>query len=97
MLFDYSKDKREFDMTDMEQKPVYTFFRFSKIKHEDGSTNEIADEEISKWVEMVYNDCLETGEFSTIGSGNTCVIALPYEDEIQVIVAKNYDEYSIER
>lgn len=95
-MFNYKADKDNFSEEDID-KPNYIFFRFLKRDLGDGTTNEVGDSEISKWVDEAYKHCLETDTFYSCGTGNTLVIGLPFEDEIQVIIVKNYDEYSIER
>lgn len=74
--------------------------RFPEHFCEPGGVN-ISDDQIEVWV----RDCLKMAEesddpygyFVHIGSGNTMVILLEYEDEYNIIVTKDYYETSVNR
>ncbi len=97
MLFHYKLDKERFKEEKNNDEFVdYSFYRFDKSELRDGSTNEQSDETINKWVEQAYKHCIENPDsFYHVACGNAIVIGLPYEDEIQIVVATNYDEYTI--
>lgn len=62
---------------------------------------DIPDNEIENWV----RECLKVAEesdepygyFVCTGSGNTIVILMAYEDEYEIIVAKDYYETSVDK
>ncbi len=97
MLFHYKLDKEKFEEEkDNDRFVDYVFYRFTKTEFKDGSTNEQSDETISEWVEQAYKHCIENpNSFYHMACGNTVVIGLPYEDEIEIIVARDYDEYTV--
>jgi DNA-directed RNA polymerase subunit RPC12/RpoP len=62
---------------------------------------DIQDKEIQQWVRKCLQ-CAEESEepygyFTHAGTGNTIVILMAYEDEYNIVVAKNYYELSIPR
>ncbi len=96
MLFPYGLDKEIFEANKENDEDVdYCFYRFDKIEFSNSRTNEQDDETISKWVEKAYKHCLKGETFYRVASGNTIVIGLSFKDEIQIIIAKNYDEYTV--
>ena len=62
---------------------------------------DIQNEEIQQWVRKCLQYAEEAeepyGYFIHAGSGNTTVVLMAYEDEYDIIVAKNYYELSIPR
>lgn len=62
---------------------------------------DIENERISEWVRRCLKCAEESDEpygyFEHTGSGNTAVILMAYEDEYNIIVAKDYYELSISR
>jgi hypothetical protein len=62
---------------------------------------DINNERIQEWVRNCLKQAEEAGEqygyFLHTGTGNTAVILMVYEDEYNIIVAKNYYELSINR
>lgn len=73
---------------------------FPKQFFEPGGVD-IPDNEIENWV----RECLKVAEesdepygyFVCTGSGNTIVILMAYEDEYEIIVAKDYYETSVDK
>jgi DNA-directed RNA polymerase subunit RPC12/RpoP len=68
------------------------FYRF-------GNGKDIPDHEIQSWVRRCLKQAEECGEpygyFFHTGTGNSMVILMGYEDEYNIIVAKDYYELSI--
>lgn len=66
----------------------------------DGANN-IEDEEIQKWVRQMLKFAEETDEpygyFFITGTGNSKVILMAYEDEYDIVVAKDYYETSVNK
>ena len=64
-----------------------TFYHF-------GSGKKISDKDIQEMVNKVVDNIkkADVGDFYTMATGDTMVIALKYEDNIDVIVAKDYWE-----
>ena len=62
-----------------------------------GDGAKISDKDIQKMVNEAVDNIktAKTGEFYTIATGDTNVIALKYEDDIDIIVAKDYWEDSL--
>lgn len=62
---------------------------------------DIPDSEINNWVRRCLKIAEESDEpygyFVHTGSGNTMVILMAYEDEYEIIVAKDYYETSVDR
>lgn len=77
-------------------RPIYpaTFFKINEINDSYIAT----DKEIQDWCNKVFKtlrESEETFDVCSIGSGNTIVIGTKYEDgEINIVVAKNYEEFS---
>lgn len=69
------------------------FFKFNGV--------DIDDEEIQQWVRKCLKVAEESdapyGYFVQTGSGNSRVILMAYEDEYNIVVAKNYYETSVSR
>lgn len=58
----------------------------------------LTDEEIQNYVNIIKRQLqqeVEVGEFSFIATGDTIVFGLKFEDEDNIIVAKNYWEESV--
>ena len=70
------------------------FFRFGR------NATRIDDTEITKWVKRTIQ-ALEEGDddfdFYTEATGDSRCIGLKYEDEIEVIVCKDYYEFHLDR
>ena len=62
---------------------------------------DINNEKIQEWIRKCLQVAEESDEpygyFCCAGSGNTMVILLAYEDEYDIVVAKNYYELDIQR
>lgn len=62
---------------------------------------DIPDSEINDWVRRCLKIAEESDEpygyFVHAGSGNTIVILMAYEDEYEIIVAKDYYETSVDK
>ena len=80
------------------------FYHFKKqeiagLKEKNGEpvTNEISDFQIEQWIWKVKQELVNGREHSSIGTGNTRVVGLKYNSEIQIMVMKNYyhKRYSI--
>lgn len=70
-------------------RPIYptNFFDFKDGKPMDDKT-------IQKWCNEAF-ECIKNGnDYCELGSGDTSVIGLNYEDEIEIIVAKKYKVYN---
>lgn len=67
-----------------------TFYRFGKYE----AAKKVSDEETQRMINEVLKEIntLEVGGFFRVATGNTSVIALKYQDEIDIIVAKDYWE-----
>ena len=72
-------------------------------RHFDSLCNgvDIDDETIQKWIRKCLKIAEESDEpygyFVQAGSGNTQVILMAYEDEYNIVVAKNYYETTVSR
>lgn len=66
------------------------FYRFGQIS----GTVDIPDAQIQKWIHTGLQE-IKHEPFWAVRNGNTTVIILNYDDEYEVIVAKNYWEWSI--
>ena len=64
-----------------------TFYHF-------GSGKKISDKDIQGMVNRVVDNIkkADVGDFYTMATGDTMVVALKYEDSIDIIVAKDYWE-----
>lgn len=73
-----------------------TFYHFGISK---GSVC-LSDDEVQKYVNIVkcklQQEC-QVGEYTSAGSGDTMVFGFKFEDEDEIIVAKNYWEDSVFR
>ena len=93
----YEIISEDFDGVELNSSNV----EFPKHFYNFGNGVEIDNEEIQEWV----CQCLKTAEasdepygyFVQAGSGNAAVVLMAYEDEYNIIVAKNYYELSIPR
>lgn len=69
------------------------FYRFNGV--------DIDNERIQEWIRKCLKEAEESDEqygyFLHAGTGNSAVILMAYEDEYNIIVAKNYYELSINR
>ena len=66
-----------------------TFYRFSASK----GASCLSDDEVQKYVNIVKRKLqqkCQVGEYTFIGSGDTMVFGFKFEDEDEIIVAKNY-------
>lgn len=74
---------------------------FPKHFYHFGSGVDIPDREIQDWVRRCLKQAEETkepyGYFFHTGTGNAMVVLMGYEDEYNIIVAKNYYELSIDK
>lgn len=57
----------------------------------------LSNEEVQQYVDKVVQkcECLKAGEFTFAATGDTMVIGLKFEDETDIIVAKDYYEDAI--
>lgn len=83
---------RDIEVEHFEQeKPVFpkNFFHF-------GNGAKIKDAETQQWCDKVFNNLLEAdvGESYEVGSGDTLVVGFKREDEIEIVVAKGYYNYT---
>jgi len=76
---------------------------FYKFGESEGA-HKVSDSEVIKFLEQLRKHAAreaeypehERAEFYLTGTGDTCVILLSYEDEYRFIVAKEYEELTIE-
>ena len=62
---------------------------------------DIQNDEIQKWIRQCLKAAEESDEpygyFATMGTGNTKVILMAYQDEYEIIVTKDYYQTSVNR
>lgn len=89
-------DVDEIEPLELDENNIQFPTHFYKFGTKDGAVD-IKDEQIQQWV----RECLsrikqnDDASFGIAGSGNTLVIVLNYEDEYNIIVAKNYYDCDI--
>ena len=73
---------------------------FYKFGQSEGA-KPLNDDEIRKYLEQVRESLADSnkeyGDFSLIATGDSVIIGLKYYDEYQFIVAKNYEDLSIDK
>ena len=68
------------------------FYHFGQIS----SAVDIQDDQIQKWIYESLKQ-IKDEPFWEVRSGNTAVIILNYDDEYEIIVAKNYWKQSVSK
>ena len=93
----YEIMSEDFDSVELNSSNV----EFPKHFYNFGNGVDIDNERIQEWVRNCLKKAEESeepyGYFLHTGTGNSVVILMVYEDEYNIIVAKNYYELSINR
>ena len=73
-----------------DERKVFPVLNGERVKN-------LSNEEVQQYVDKVVQkcECLKAGEFTFAATGDTMVIGLKFEDETDIIVAKDYYEDAI--